>query len=68
MSPEMQALQDAVTAEDNVIASAITLLNGLSGQIAATAGDKAASLALAADVAAQSTALSDAVVANTPAA
>ncbi len=61
-------LQAAVAAEDTVIDSAITLLNGLSAQIAALAPNRAAIDALAADVAAKRQALSDALVANTPAA
>ena len=61
-------LQAAVAAEDTVIDSAIALLNGLAAQIAALKPDQAAIDALAADVGAKAQALSDAVVANTPAA
>ena len=66
MSQEMTDLQAAVAAEDTVIDSAVTLLNGISAQIADAAGDRAASLALSADVKAKSDALAAAVVANTP--
>jgi hypothetical protein len=61
----MDQLIAAVTAENTVIDSAITLLNGLSAQIAATAGDPAKVTALAAEVTAKTKALSDAVAANT---
>lgn len=67
-SDEMNALQQAVTQENTVIDSAVTLLNGLSAQIANAAGDRAASLALAQDVKGRSDALAAAVAANTPAA
>ena len=68
MSKEMDALEAAVTAEDTVIDSAVTLLQGISVQIADAAGDRAKSVALAADVKAKADALSAAVAANTPAA
>jgi len=61
-------LQAAVTAEDTVIDSAITLINGIPALIAAAGTDPAKLAALQADVAAKSTALAQAVVANTPAA
>ncbi len=61
-------LQASVTAEDTVIDSAMTLLTGLSAQIAALTPDQAAIDALAADVGAKTTALAAAVAANTPAA
>jgi hypothetical protein len=67
-SAEWDALAAAVTAEDTVIDSAISLLNGLAPIVAAAAGDKAASLAVAADIKAKSDALAAAVLANTPAA
>jgi hypothetical protein len=57
----MDALKQAVADEDTVIASAITFINGLAAQIVDAAGDKAASLALADDVKAQSTALANAI-------
>jgi hypothetical protein len=68
MSAEMDALKAAVAAEDTVIGSAVTLLNGIAGQIADAAGDRAASTQLAADVKAQADALAAAVTAGTPAA
>lgn len=61
-------LQAAVAAEDTVVDSAIALLQGLSAQIAALKPDQAAIDALAADVAAKTQSLADAVAANTPAA
>ena len=68
MSKEMDDLQAAVTAEDTVIDSAVTFINGVAAQIADAAGDRAKSLALAADVKARSDALAASMVANTPAA
>lgn len=59
-------LQAAVTAEDQVIAGAITLINGLAAQIAALPADQAAIDALAADVKARSADLAAAVAAGTP--
>jgi prefoldin subunit 5 len=64
----LAALQAAVAAEDTVIQSAVTLLNGIQAQIAALTPDQAAIDALAADVQTQTQALSAAVAANTPAA
>lgn len=61
-------LQAAVTAEDTVIASAVTLLNGIPALIAAAGTDPAKLQALTADIQAKTQALSQAVVANTPAA
>jgi beta-phosphoglucomutase-like phosphatase (HAD superfamily) len=63
-------LQAAVAAENTVIASAITLLNGLKAQLdaAIASGDPAALTALSADIAGQTAALAAAVTANTPAA
>jgi hypothetical protein len=63
-------LQAAVAAENTVIASAITLLNGLKAQLdaAIASGDPAALTALSADIAGQTAALAAAVQANTPAA
>lgn len=68
MSQEMDDLKAAVANEGTAVQSAIVLLNGLSAQIAATAGDPAAAAALAADVNTQAAALAAAVAANTPAA
>ena len=67
-STEWDALVATIAAEDTVIDSAVTLLNGLAPIVAAAAGDKAASLAVAADIKAKSDALAAAVAANTPAA
>jgi exosortase/archaeosortase len=68
MSTEMDTLQTQVTNTDTAIDSAIVLLNGLSAQIAATAGDPAKAAALAADLKTKTDALAAAIVANTPAA
>lgn len=62
-SPEMTALEAQVTATDGVIDSAVTLLTGLVPLIEAAAGDKAASLALAADLKAKTDGLAAAVAA-----
>lgn len=61
-------LQAAVAAEDTVIASAVTLINGIPALIAAAGTDPAALTALQSDITAQATALAAAVAANTPAA
>jgi len=61
-------LQAAVAAEDTVIDSAITLINGIPALIAAAGTDPAKLQALQADISAKSTALAAAVAANTPAA
>lgn len=63
-------LQAAVAAEDTVIESAVTLLQGLKAALdaAIAAGDPAALTALSADIGTRTRALSDAIVANTPAA
>lgn len=66
MSTEMDALKAAVAAEDTVIASAITFINGLAAQIADAAGDRAASLALADDVKLQGDALAAAIATPGP--
>lgn len=68
MSQEMTDLQTAVTAEDTVIGAAVAAFAGIAQQITDAAGDRAASLALAADVNAQAAALAAAIPANTPAA
>jgi hypothetical protein len=69
----MAALDDlkaAVAAEDTVVDSAVTLLQGLKAALdaAIASGDPAALTALSADITAKTKALSDAVAANTPAA
>ena len=61
-------LQTAVAAEDTVIDSAVTLINGLAAQIAALTPDQDAINALAADVNARASALAAAISTNTPAA
>jgi len=61
-------LQAAVAAEDTVIDSAITLINGIPALIAAAGVDPAKLATLQADISAKSKALADAVAANTPAA
>ena len=66
MSAELDALSAAVAAEDTVIDSAITLLQGLSAQITALKTDPVALQALADDVTAKAAALAAAVTANTP--
>jgi hypothetical protein len=63
-------LQDAVTAEDTVIDSAVTLISGLAAQIAAliAAGNSDPALqALHDDIVTKTASLSAAVTANTPA-
>lgn len=66
MSLEMDNLVTEVTANLSLDESIIQLLNGLAGQIADVAGDKAKAVALAAEVKAKSEALAAAVVASTP--
>jgi hypothetical protein len=63
----LQDVQAAVAAEDTVVDSAIALLQGLAAQVAALQPNQAAIDALAADITAKTSALSEAVVANTPA-
>lgn len=65
---QLTDLQSAVAAEDQVIASAVTLINGLAAEIAALPADQAAIDALAADVKARSADLAAAVASGTPAA
>lgn len=60
-------LQASVAAEDTVIASVETLLQGLSAALAAAGTDPAALAALKTDIDTQTAALSAAVAANTPA-
>jgi hypothetical protein len=61
-------LQADVTAEDQVIAGATTLLKGLADQVRALPADPAAIDALATDIEAQTANLSAAIAANTVAA
>lgn len=65
---QLQDLQAAVAAEDAVIASAVTLINGIAARIAAAGTDGDALAALSADIQSQSASLAAAVAANTPAA
>lgn len=65
MSQEMDALKAQVLATDGVIDSAVTFINGVAGQITDAAGDRTASLALAADLKAKADSLAAAI--NTPA-
>lgn len=59
-------VQADVTAEDTVIDSAVTLLQGLSAALTAAGTDPAALDALKADIDAKTATLAAAVVANTP--
>lgn len=65
-STEMKDLEAAVTAGRTVIDSAVTAFQGLAAQIEAAAGDRAASLALAAEVRDQAADLAAAIPAGTP--
>lgn len=66
MANDLTTLQSQVTAEDTVIDSAITLIQGLAAQVAALEPNQAAIDALAADIQGKSDALAAAVAANTP--
>lgn len=66
VSPEMQTLIDQVTATVGEEKSATVLLNNLVPQIQAVAGNKAATLKLAADLKASMDDLAGAVTANSP--
>lgn len=66
MSQALEDLKTAVTAESTVVDSAITLIQGLSDQIAALKPDEAAIAQLAADVKAKADALAAAVAAGAP--
>lgn len=61
-------LQTAVTNEDTVIASAVTLIQGIPALITAAGTDPAALAKLTSDINAQAQSLAAAVTANTPAA
>ena len=65
---DLSALQTAVEADTSATSSAITLLTTLAEELRAAAGDPAAVQAIADQITANATQLSDAVVANTPAA
>lgn len=66
MTAQLAALQAQVTQTDTVIASAITLIQGIAAQLEAIKDDPAAIAALAADLHTQTDALAAAVAANTP--
>jgi uncharacterized coiled-coil protein SlyX len=68
MAATIADLQAAVAAEDTVIESAVTLIQGLAKQIADLSPTQAAIDALATDVRNRAAALGAAVQANTPAA
>lgn len=63
----LDALTAAVTNENTVIDSAITLLTEISAQLSAAATDPAAVQALADEINAKAQTLADAITANTPA-
>lgn len=65
---QLQDLQAAVQAEDTVIASAVTLIQGIAQRIADAGVDPDALQALTDDITAQAASLGAAVQANTPAA
>lgn len=64
----IQQLVDAVTASRTVSQSAIVLLNGINARIEAAGVDPVKLAQVVADIKSETTALSEAVVANTPAA
>lgn len=66
-SQEMDKLEAQVGKTDTVIDSAIAAFAGVAEQIRVAAGDRAKSLALAADLDARGAALAAAIPANTPA-
>ena len=68
MMAAIDDLQAAVAAEDTVIDSAITLIQGIPALIAAAGVDPAKLAALQSDITTKSSALAAAVAANTPAA
>ena len=68
MDDAIQTMTDNVTADTTVEASAITLLNQLSGLLLQYANDPAKITDLANQLKSNSNALADAVTANTPAA
>lgn len=63
---KFQDLQAAVAAEDTVIQSAVTLIQGIAQRIADAGVDPAALQALTDDITAQAASLAAAVTANTP--
>lgn len=67
MANELQALQAQVSASDEVMDSAILLINGLADKLDAAQGDPAALAALTEELRSSSSDLAAAVVENTPA-
>lgn len=67
MNAALADLAAKVAAEDTVIQSAVTLIQGLTQQLKDAAVDNAEVQSLAADIDAQTTALAAAIPANTPA-
>ena len=67
---DLNTVKDAVTAQTTVVGSVVTLLEGLSAQLAAAvaANDPVAMQAVADSISANTKVLADAVAANTPAA
>ena len=65
-SAEWDALAAQVTTKDAVDDSVIAFINGLAPILSAAAGDRAATLAVVADLKTRGDALAAAVVANTP--
>jgi peptidoglycan hydrolase CwlO-like protein len=68
MVADLNALRAQVAQNNNVIQSAIVLINGIAARIAQAAGDPAALQAIIDDLNNQDTQLAQAVAANTPAA
>ncbi len=70
MAGELDKLEQDVAAQGTVIDSAITLLKGLSAELAAAiaSGDMTRVAAVNANIEAKTQALADAITANTPAA
>jgi hypothetical protein len=68
MSQEMDQLQAAVTRNTTLDGSIMEIATGIATQLAAVAGDKAATLALAAELNAKSDQMAAWAAANTPAA
>jgi hypothetical protein len=65
---EMDDLEAEVADMDTVVDSAVALINGIAARIAAAGVDPVKLAALTTDLKQKATALSEAVVANTPAA
>jgi hypothetical protein len=67
MSKELDDLTTEVSETKTIVASAVTLINGINDRITAAGVDPAKLAALTSDLDASSKALADAVAANTPA-